>query len=223
MDNNSTDSGGVVAGGNVVGGAANLQGQADGQGDAQASGGHGNGEQGSALTSGQADAQSDDARASLQAGTQIGTQADAQASGGQGSALTGGQADAQAAGQGYAFVLTASNRLEAEAYEEMLHKGGLAVYKELCAPSGRFAPIMADNSEPLGVNIYVEQRQLAKARELLEKYESEPIEYGMPIGGFRQKSKARQMLFWAMVFVVFIMPIAIAVVVIIRNLVKKYL
>jgi hypothetical protein len=128
----------------------------------------------------------------------------------------------------FVFVLAAKDPLEANAYEEMFAKNGLLVVKELCEPSGRVAASAirgmggggGGSAAPAGVNIYVQQRQLEKARELLDKFENEPVEYRTVLSDYRKKSKANQTLFGFLVFIIFIMPVAIAVAVIILKLAK---
>jgi hypothetical protein len=122
----------------------------------------------------------------------------------------------------YAFILAAKDRIEAEAYEEMFLKNGLAVFKEPCEPSGRFSPLLAADSARSGFNLYVAQPELARARELLDRFENDPIEYGALPRAYSQRSKANQLLFGFLVFLIFILPIAVALVVIVINVVEKF-
>ncbi|MDR1061191.1 MAG: hypothetical protein LBL83_08305 [Clostridiales bacterium] len=128
-----------------------------------------------------------------------------------------------AARREYAFILAAKDRMEAEAYEEMFAKSGLAVFKEPCEPIGRLSPLLAADSAHSGFNLYVAQPELARARELLDRFENEPIEYVGPQRGYSQKSRANQLLFWFLVFIIFVLPIAIALVVIVINVARKFM
>jgi len=72
------------------------------------------------------------------------------------------------------------------------------------------------------VNLYVPADQLARARELIDEYENQPITYKTPPPALNQKSRTSQALFAVILFFVFIVPIGASIYAIGSRIIKYF-
>ena len=123
-----------------------------------------------------------------------------------------------------AFLLTASDRLAAGAYEEMLKKNGISVILETNVPGGQFAVVMdVSGAAPApSVNIYVPVYQRERARELADAFDNEPIVYNTPPPALNRKSRSGRLVFSLIVFIIFVVPIGLSLYVIADRVVRFF-
>ena len=114
-----------------------------------------------------------------------------------------------------AFLLSANDLLTAEAYEVMLKKNGVEAILERLEPTGRYAALSEVSGQPgAPVNIYVLSSQIERARELVSEFDNRPIEFKTPPPALNQKSRVNQFLFAIVLFLIFVIPIGVSVLVI---------
>ena len=116
-----------------------------------------------------------------------------------------------------AFLLTAKDKLTAEAYEEMLKKRNIDAIVERCEPTGPYAAAIYEcggMAAGAPVNIYVPSDQLGLARNLVEEFNNQPIIYNSPPPVLNRKSRINQILFALAIFLIFVVPIGVSLYVI---------
>ena len=121
----------------------------------------------------------------------------------------------------YAFLISANEDLEAEAYEEMLAKNGVSVIKKDFVPSGSIATILAANTN-VGFNLYVLKENLDHAKDLLYRFENDPIEYDSTYASFNEKPRINYVKMYVQLLGFFGIPFLIALFSMILKVVKKF-
>ena len=121
---------------------------------------------------------------------------------------------------GYSFLVTANDGVSAEVYENMLMEHGIAVMKKQCEPFVQ-GFIQIDYGK-VGVNIFVPADKLARARELVERFESESYGYGVPMEEYQKKLRSkRSVAGFVVLLLIFGLPVLSAIVTIIYHLFLK--
>ena len=133
--------------------------------------------------------------------------------------------DATVANSASAFLLTAPDKLTAGAYEEMLRKNSIRAVLEQRDPTPY---AMVSDSAGAGaaatpVNIYVASGQLERARELIEAFDSQPIEYKTPPPALNQKSRSSQVLFIFILILIFVIPIGASIYAIAMRIARMFI
>ncbi|MCL2059711.1 MAG: DUF2007 domain-containing protein [Oscillospiraceae bacterium] len=111
-----------------------------------------------------------------------------------------------------AFLLAAPDKLTAGAYEDVLRKNSIIAVLEQREPSPY--AMVSGAAGPHGaspVNIYVSTEQLGRARELIEAFDSQPIEYKTPKPALNRKSRTSQILFVFIIILIFVIPIGASI------------
>ena len=131
-----------------------------------------------------------------------------------------------------AFLLSASDVLAAGAYEEMLRKNGIYVIQENRGPGGPYAAAEAARytggrrapglQAPSPVNLYVSQDQLERARELAHAFDNEPVVYNTPVPPLNRKSAAGRVVFAAVIFFIFVIPLGVSLYIIVDRVIRLF-
>ena len=121
---------------------------------------------------------------------------------------------------GYSFLLAASDGISAEVYENMLTEHGIPVIKKQCEPFVQ-GFIQIDYGK-VGVNIFVPINKLHQARELVERFESEPYENGISIEEYQRKlGSKRSVAGFILLLFIFGAPVASGIAIIIYHVFLK--
>ena len=98
---------------------------------------------------------------------------------------------------------------------------GVGVGSNSAVITGSSAPYNS-SVQTASVNLYVPADQLARARELIDEYENQPITYKTPPPTLNQKSRTSQALFAVILFFVFIVPIGASIYAIGSRIIKYF-
>ena len=120
----------------------------------------------------------------------------------------------------YGFLLAVNDSISAEVYENMLTAHGISVVKKHHGPYVQ--SFIQVDYEKIGLNIFVPKSKLAHAHELVQKFDSEPYTYGIPIEEYQIRLKRKPpVLGFVLLLFLFGMPVLLAIVVIIYHLFLK--
>jgi hypothetical protein len=119
-----------------------------------------------------------------------------------------------------ALLLTVKNSFDAGLYIDMLRKYDIAAIYELVDPitARQYYDKTAVSSsadkkgmgEPSPVGIYVQEPQLARARELVDAFDNKPIEYFAPPPRLNQVSHTNRLIYAIFMFFLIVVPLGMA-------------
>jgi len=122
------------------------------------------------------------------------------------------------------FLLSAKDKITADAYEAMLIKNGIPVMLESRGPGGRYA-VVSEIKGSIGaspVNLYVSEENIERARALVEAFDNDPIVYNTPTPPLNQKSRSGRLFFAIIIFFVFVVPLGVSLYIIGERILRGF-
>ena len=119
------------------------------------------------------------------------------------------------------FLMSVKGLLEADAYEEMFSKNSLPVAKELCGNYGTIDYLTSDKKAQ-DINLYVRAEDLERSRLLLDRFETEQVDYRMSFTDDHRSSPGGRLLFALLICVIVVFPIVLGIATLVRKVIQGF-
>ena len=120
------------------------------------------------------------------------------------------------------FLISIKGQSEAEAYAEMFTKNNIPVVKEVCGSYGTIDYLTTEKSAR-DVNLYVQPEDVGRARDMLERFENEQVDYHLSFSS-RKPHKVYKSRMWYtfLICMLIVFPVTLGIMAIIRKIVARF-